>query len=185
VDWPVVEEGTREVLKCSFTVEALHSTGIIGHIVMEAEGDVQMLICLGFDHTLKPISFIMPFSGNLYDSGLRQWNILKALYRMSGHGEDWWDVEDPETLLVSVRGGDGCIGYSSENMALDVEVDHATGGQYNTTIRFDKVRFLNRNIDIFDFSQEGEYLGRDVNPSNKLERIEDALDGPRRRILSL
>ncbi|KAH6690815.1 heterokaryon incompatibility protein-domain-containing protein [Leptodontidium sp. MPI-SDFR-AT-0119] len=123
--WPVIASELATTRELCFNYLRIEAKGILGYLLVNISDSLRLLVCFGFDVRFQPLCIVAICDEQLYNKGIKAWNVMHAYYNMFGNREEDTEAFDRAISIYAARASDDLIEFAifDDTIHLSLDID--------------------------------------------------------------
>lgn len=123
--WPVIKSEFATTWELCFNYLRIEAMGILGYLLVNISDSLRLLVCFGFDVRFQPICIVVICDKQLYNKGLKAWDVMRAYCELFASREEDTEAFDPATSIYAARASDDLKEFKifDNTILLSLDID--------------------------------------------------------------
>jgi hypothetical protein len=104
--WPVIASELAPTRELCFNYLRIEAKGILGYLLVNISDSLRLLVCFGFDVRFEPVCIVVICDKQLYNKGLKAWNVIRVYYNLFGNRKEDTEAFDCAASIYAARASD-------------------------------------------------------------------------------
>lgn len=123
--WPVIASELATTRELCFNYLRIEAKGILGYLLVNTSESLHLLVCFGFDVRFQPVCIVVICDEQLYNKGLKAWNVMRAYYDLFGNRKEDTEAFDRAASIYAARASGDLTEFAifDDTILLSLDID--------------------------------------------------------------